>query len=102
MFYEYGPRIITEADGPASVSYYCTLGELYSTTSNEAVCFFKNQPLAISNIVGSKLNFFSSGVLPSLRQVISFGILEAAIGVLAVSSIGISSSIRRSGDKVSS
>jgi hypothetical protein len=99
MFYAQGPRIITEADGPASVGYYCTLGELYSTTSSEALCFFKNQPLAISNIVGSKMGFFSSGLLPTLRQTVSLGILETAVAALTISSIAIATSARRSGDK---
>ena len=99
-FYNNGPRITTEADGPASVGYYCKLGELYSTTDSEALCFFKNQPLAVSNIVGSKLSFTSSNFLPSLRQIISFIILEAAIGALTVSGIRIVSLVRRNTDKI--
>jgi hypothetical protein len=81
LFYSHGPRIAAEADGPATVGYYCDLGELYTTASNnKTLCFLKNQPLAISNVVGFQIG--PTGWLPSLQQILSFGILEVTIAGL--------------------
>jgi hypothetical protein len=62
IFYGYH-RIVTEADGPASVGYVCMLGEQYDTISSLAgeasddhsvtakLCVLKNMPIAASNVL---------------------------------------------------
>ncbi len=63
--FHFGPRIRTEADGPASVGYTCEYGESYSTiyditgiqkvsftanNLNANLCWLKEMPLAASNV----------------------------------------------------
>lgn len=92
LFFYIGPRITTEADGPATIQYYCVYKELYSTTGgNQPLCVLKNIPLAISNVVHVQHDFIAVP-LPSLEQILSFAILET---ILATSLITKAKQTRR-------
>ncbi len=87
MFY-HGPRIVTEADGPASINYECLLGERSTTvidftkemntnldSHNAAAtfCVLKNMPLAASNLTFIENDSdLSSGVLFIIGEVLLY------------------------------
>lgn len=51
IMYYHGPRVVTEADGPATVRYICVYGEWDPTTNyNQPLCVLKFMPVAASNV----------------------------------------------------
>lgn len=85
--FHYGPRILTESDGPQTIGYDCDEGEQgmsilsltgasiasytdFSLTNN--LCFIKNIPLAASNISPYHTDYSNDGL-------VLFAIYEAVI-----------------------
>lgn len=74
--FHYGPRIVTEADGPARIGYSCELGETDKAvidrtgeyygdfTANNLtanLCWFRNIPLGASNTLPALTDYNSDG-----------------------------------------